>query len=185
MYAHDFLHPDEVTTTFTKTWQLTTQAMQRIQFRRLLEGTEVWTDRAVTAILVDPRDRADELMLRCYSRCGNHCYNEPVPLFAPGSQALTWTSIPEFDHDFTGMSVPTRSALHAALDTEITPAWVADLTVLRMYSVEAEIRRTERQLLLVQLEAAMQSGQARPMILPSDLANPTDHTSLDDLDEIA
>lgn len=132
----------------------------RSRVHERLASTGLMEDREIAAVHVDNASQADRIHLVAYDLSGQRL-RETTLYVMDLSQRLDVT--PEFDHDYTGMTVPAGSELEHAIVRE--DGWVIDMDVLRRYDPLADRRATQRAVLLEHLADMMNSGQARGFLL--------------------
>ena len=130
------------------------EARSRIYAR--LSETDFLANDAVAAVHVENTSRADRVFLTAFDRSGGLLFGDTLYIDDP-TQRLDVT--PEFDHDFTGMTVAAGSELEEAVELE--NGWVVNLDALRDYDPLEDRRTTQRAVLLAHLGDMMASGQAR------------------------
>jgi hypothetical protein len=121
-----------------------------------LSQTDFLANDAVAAVHVENTSRADRVFLAAFDRSGGLLFGDTLYIDDP-TQRLDVT--PEFDHDFTGMTVAAGSELEEAVERE--NGWVVNLDALRDYDPLEDRRTTQRAVLLAHLGDMMASGQAR------------------------
>lgn len=132
----------------------------RSRTRSRLEETSFLDDTRIMAVHIENTSRADRVFLAAFDYSGDELTGDTLYIDLP-TQHLDVT--PEFDHDFTGMTVPTGSALEGAIARE--NGWVIDMAALREYEPIEDKRATQRAVLLAHLSDMMATGQARGFLL--------------------
>lgn len=130
------------------------EARARIHHR--LTETPFLVDPAVAAVHVENTSRVDRAHLTAFDRWGARLDADTLFVDDP-SQRLDVT--PEFDHDFTGMTVAAGSDLAATVAAE--SGWVIDMRALREYDLADDRRATQRAVFLAHLGDMMNSGQVQ------------------------
>lgn len=132
-----------------------------------LELTSFLADVAVAAVHVDNTSRADRIYLTAFDAAGRQLRGDTLYIDEPGQHL---DIAPEFDHDFTNMSVAPGSDLDATVSREY--GWVINMRALRAYDLIADRRATQRAVLLAHLPDLLNRGEARGFLLgPSDSGN--------------
>ena len=120
------------------------------------ELTDFIEDMAVAAVHVNNTERVDRDFLTAFDLAGHQLRGDTLYTDEP-SQHLDIA--PEFDHEFTGMSVAADSELEAAIAREC--GWVINMQALRAYDAFADRRATQRAVFLAHLADLIIRGEAR------------------------
>lgn len=121
-----------------------------------LEQTSFLEADSLVSVHVDNTTRADRVFLTAFNADGRQVGCDTLYIDTPDQRM---DIAPEFDHDFTQMTVATNSELEDLIAKET--GWVIDLTELRAYDVVADRHATQRKMFLAHLGDMMNSGQAK------------------------
>lgn len=125
----------------------------RARVHERLAQTSFIDDPEIVAVHVLNSSDADRVILTAFDRSGRRVGQQSL-FFHQRGQYLDIA--PEFDHDFTGMSVPAASELSAIVGS-IT-GWVINMAPLRAYDVAEDRAATQRELLLAHLPDLVFAG---------------------------
>lgn len=132
----------------------------RARAQERLASTSFLGDARVAAVHAENTSRMDRVFLTAFDAEGRPVGADIVYVDDP-SQRLDVAA--EFDHDFTGMTVPDGSGLASAIARE--DGWVIDLGALRRYDPLEDRRATQRAMVLAHLADMMNDGSARGFVL--------------------
>lgn len=135
----------------------------RTRVRERLELTTFVLDDGVTAVYVDNFTWADRDLLTAFDVTGKQVGSDTLYVDEP-EQRLDLAA--EFDHDFTGLTVPPASQLAQVVARE--DGWVIDMPALRDYDPVADRRATQRAMFMAHLKDMMKTGQARGFLIGWD-----------------
>ncbi|MBT8162929.1 MULTISPECIES: hypothetical protein [Arthrobacter] len=126
--------------------------------------TDFVANAAIAAVHVDNTSRADRVYLTAFDERGCQLSSDTLYTDEAGHHLDV---APEFDHDFTGMSVASGSELDAAVEREY--GWVINMQALRAYDALADHRATQRAVVLAHLADMMRRGDANGFLFdPGD-----------------
>ncbi len=128
--------------------------------RERLDATDFVADPQVCAVHVDNVSRSDRAYLTAFDAYGEACGHETLYV-DDFNQRIDLT--PEFDHDWTAMTVLSGSELARIVASEV--GWVIDMGALRAFDLERDRAATERAAFLALLGNMMGSGQARGFLV--------------------
>jgi hypothetical protein len=121
-----------------------------------LSQTTFLADENVVAVHIENTSRVDRVFLSAFDRKGRLLAGDTLFIDEP-TEHLDVT--PEFDHDFTNLSVPAGSELEEIINSET--GWTANMPVLRGYDPLADRRATQRAVFLAHLGDMLNTGQAQ------------------------
>lgn len=141
----------------------------RTRVRERLELTTFLLDKGVTAVYVDNFTCADRDLLAAFDVRGQQVSSDTLYIDEPEQRLGV---VAEFDHDFTGLTVPPGSELAQAIARE--DGWVVDMAVLRDYDLLVDRRATQRAMFMAHLQDMMKTGQARGFLIGWDALGDAD-----------